>query len=91
MSCPVTQRSPKGAWRTVWELDWWIFTSIPFGEEYKTWVKVRHPINLHKVRPARVQDVTALSLVLPMHAALRPVDLPSMYLYCPTGLSWVRG
>ena len=61
MSCPVTQRSPKGAWRTVWEFDWWIFTSIPYGEQYKTWVKVRHPINLHKVRPARVKDVIALS------------------------------
>jgi len=48
MSCPVTQRSPKGAWRTVWEFDWWVFTSIPYGEEYKTWLKVRHPINLHK-------------------------------------------
>ena len=50
MTCPVDQRSPEdGVWRQVWEGDWWILTSLPFGESHKSWMQLRYPINLHKV------------------------------------------
>jgi len=48
MPSPVTQRSPEGPWQQVWENVWWLLTSLPYKEEYKSWLQLRHSINLHK-------------------------------------------
>merc|ERR1712154_489972 len=48
MPSPVTQRSPEGPWQQVWENVWWLLTSLPYKEEYKSWLQLRHAINLHK-------------------------------------------
>jgi len=49
MTTTVSERAPGDQfWANVWSQVWWLLTKIPYGEEYSSWLQLRHPINLHK-------------------------------------------